>query len=244
MKYTKHLFFTIITALLSVFLPGAYAQNIMKGRVQESENKLPILGVYIVNIHTNKAVMTDSSGNFELEVFPDNQVEIQKITYKTIKLRVPKSTLAGFYVLDMDYDSGDIDQDSLMYYINKKPDFFTEREKNAEMYRVYLNHYRKEDLNPLANPFDFISKRNKQIWAFQKAFDYWEKEKFIDFVFNDKLILQVTDLNEEALAEFKRLYRPTYEMIKSFQSDYDYYLYIKMSSQYFLRDASQRYYRR
>ncbi|OJU78027.1 MAG: hypothetical protein BGO09_02260 [Bacteroidetes bacterium 47-18] len=115
MKYTIYLFFTILVALLPAFPPGAYAQDILKGRVRETESKLPVPGAYIVNIHTNEAVMTDSNGNFELKAFPGNLVEIRKAMYNTIPLRVPESAAPGFYVVDMDPAVG---PDSLAHYIS------------------------------------------------------------------------------------------------------------------------------
>ena len=115
--------------------------------------------------------------------------------------------------------------------------------KKTEVYQSFLNFYRKEDINPVSNPFDFLSKRNRQIWAFQKAFDFWEREKFLDYVFNDKLILKLTDLNEDALIAYKYYYRPTYEMFKLFENDYDYYMYIKKTSIEFLKNKSMHQYK-
>src|SRR5690606_9886436 len=112
---------------------------------------------YVLNVNTQKGVLTDSSGNFELEVYPDDLVEIKKTSYKTIKIRIPKGVIPNFYMLDMDFEYSEEDVDSLLYYAERKPDFFSDNAKRKEMYKAYLNHYRKEDLNPLANPFDFFS---------------------------------------------------------------------------------------
>lgn len=224
--------------LLLLALP-LMAQKTMKGKVQEFETKAPMFGVYIENINTQRGVMTDSFGNFELEVAPGELVEIQKFTFKTIRIRIPKSALPSFFVLDMEYE---VEEMEMVKIISDAPQHVRDSIKKTEVYRSYLNFYRKEDINPVQNPFDFLSKRNRQIWAFQQAFDIWEREKFIDYVFNDKLILKITELNEAALPAYKHYFRPSYELIKSFSNDYEYYLYIKRTSYEFLRNKEMHSY--
>lgn len=235
-------FLPFITLLFSATLVSTLvsAQKVMKGRVQEIESKAPMFGVYVENVNQQKGVMTDSFGNFELEVNGNDLVEIQKFTYETIRLRVPNSAMPKFYILDMNFEIQEMDT---VVFFSNSPQHVRDSIKKTEIFRSYINHYRKEDINPISNPFDFLSKRNKQIWAFQKAFDFWEREKFLDYVFNDKLILKITDLNEDALVAYKHYFRPTYEQFQSFSNEYDYYMYIKQTSIQFLRNKEMHDYK-
>lgn len=219
-------------ALFILLQQWAMAQTIMNGKVQEIESKSPMFGVYVENINLQKGVMTDSFGNFSLEVRKGDLIEVQKYTYKTLKIRIPHTAIPNFFVLDMEFDMTEIDT---LQMILDAPQRVRDSIKKTEIFRTYLNFYKKEDVNPLTSPFEFLSKRNQQIWAFQKAFDFWEQEKFIDFMFNDKLILKVTDLNETALPAYKHYFRPPYYLLKTFQNEYDYYMYIKQTSIEFLR---------
>ncbi len=222
----------------SLLLTTAWGQEIMRGRVQEDSTKAPMFGVYVENLNSNRAVMTDSFGNFELEVKSGDLVEIQKFTYETIRIRIPKGKLPGFYILDMNLEVEELEE---IQFFSYAPQHVRDSLKKTEVYKSFVEFYRKEDLNPLADAFAFMSKRNRQIWAFQAAFDYWEQEKFIDYVFNDELILKVTELNKDALPEFKKHYRPSYEMIKSFRTEYEYYLYVKQAGADYLYHARQHY---
>jgi hypothetical protein len=224
--------------LFFVCVLPAFGQKIMKGRVQELESKAPMFGVFIENMNTKRSVMTDSFGNFEIEVDASHLIEISKFTYKTIKIRIPKGNIPKFYILDMDFDVEELEEIS---FVADLPKHVVDSLKRTETYRAYVNFMRKETLNPISDVFTLMSKRNKQIWAFQKAFEYWEGEKFIEYMFNDDIILRITELNANALAQFKETYRPTYDFIKRFDTDYDYYVWLKKASEDFLYKIRQNY---
>jgi hypothetical protein len=77
-------------------------------------------------------------------------------------------------------------------------------------------------------PLAMLSKKNRQEWAFQEMYTQWEQEKYIDFVFNDKLVNRITYLQDEDLKLFMKLFRPSYEFLRNV-SEYEYLDYIKSS---------------
>ncbi len=81
----------------------------------------------------------------------------------------------------------------------------------------------------MQHPFDALSKRNRQIWAFQKHYEYFEKEKFINYVFNERLIRQLTKMDSTQTAEFMYYYRPSYDQLKAW-TEYEFYEYIKTTA--------------
>jgi hypothetical protein len=84
----------------------------------------------------------------------------------------------------------------------------------------------KDDVDMRSMPLAMLSKKNRQEWAFQEMYAQWEQEKYIDFVFNDKLVSRITYLQDEDLKTFMRLYRPQYEFLRNV-SEYEYLDYIK-----------------
>ncbi len=81
----------------------------------------------------------------------------------------------------------------------------------------------------------FGARRNRQMLALKRRLVEEEEDKYVDFRFNRTLIHRITGLQRPALDSFMRMYRPTYDFIKSCENDYEFYKYIKDCSVYFLR---------
>ena len=111
--------------------------------------------------------------------------------------------------------------------------------QNAYVYQRALEMYKLEGMDILQHPFDAMSKRNRQIWAFQKHYEFWEGQKFVDYVFNEKLIGQLTNLSKDSIQLYMRVYRPSYNLIKSFYNDYEFYEYIKETATIFQSNRRQ-----
>lgn len=69
--------------------------------------------------------------------------------------------------------------------------------------------------------------------AFRVFLEREEREKYIDHRFNKALVQKITGLKSPALDTFMARYRPSYELLVSFETDYEYYRYIKDLSEYF-----------
>jgi hypothetical protein len=84
------------------------------------------------------------------------------------------------------------------------------------------------DLNML-----FSIRKIKRMEAFRKFLEQDERDKYVDHRFNKALVKKLTGLQSPALDVFMKEYRPTYEMIQAFNTEYDYYQYIKEWATYF-----------
>ena len=98
--------------------------------------------------------------------------------------------------------------------------------KFRESYDLVLRKPKKEEIDMRSMPLAMLSKKNRQEWAFQEMYASWEQEKYIDFVFNDKLVHKITYLENEDLAFFIKRYRPSYAFLRS-ASEYEFLDYIK-----------------
>ena len=90
----------------------------------------------------------------------------------------------------------------------------------------------------LRSPFSALSKSNRQKWAFQENYAYFQQEKYIDYTFNDALITQVTGLAGDSLLRYKQRYRPGYEQLRS-MNEYNFYMYIKETVARYRRSFSR-----
>lgn len=214
--------FFVSGLLLLLHLP-AFAVPI-KGIVLDLLTALPLQGVSITNVHSSLEVHTDEKGSFELEVAKGELVEFRIAGYDVARVRIKSEQNLPFYKIQLKEALTLIENQLAArdYFMGAKIDSI----KRHELYQQALDHYKLTGLDIIQHPFDAMSKRNRMIWAFQKNYEIWEKDKFVDYVFNDRLIVQLSGLDEESLEQYKKRYRPPYELIRG-MNEYQYYSYIK-----------------
>lgn len=200
----------------------------MKGRVFDYKTNEPMPNVNVVNTFTDRGITTDSSGLFTLEVELGHLVEFRRIGYKVSRVRIEQTQLP-YYNIAMKEGAIDLMEVEITGN-NYKLDSIEKR----ETYKWAIEHYKLTGLDVIQHPFDALSKRNRQIWAFQKHYEYFEKEKFINYVFNERLIRQLTKMDSTSTAEYMRYYRPSYEQLKTW-SEYEFYEFIKRTAAAYIR---------
>lgn len=209
----------------------------MKGKVYDLENNKPLDGVEVLNVHSGKVFYTDSTGLFEMDVEKGQLVEFTLIGYDVSRVRIAGNQVAQYYNIAM--KPGAITLEEVQIYDLGRGKWGSDSAKSAETYKQILEHYKLEGLDVIQHPFDAMSKTNRQIWAFQRHYDFFEKEKYIDYVFNEKIIKDLTGLGADSMTNFMRAYRPQYDMIRN-SSTYEFYEYIQRSVANFRRHPAYR----
>lgn len=195
------------------------------GKVVNLETDAPLVSVNIANVHTGEEFTTLANGLFEMEVKKGDLIEFRLPGFDVARVRFKSDNVASYYYIQMKKAPTTIENQLMNdVFTGAKIDSI----KRRELYQQALEHYKLTGLDIIQHPFDAMSKRNRMIWAFQKNYEIWEKEKFVDYVFNDRLIVQLTGLDGDNLEEYKRMYRPGYEMIRGL-NEYEYYTFIKES---------------
>jgi hypothetical protein len=78
------------------------------------------------------------------------------------------------------------------------------------------------------------SKELMQRWLIEQ-----EQDKYVDHRFSRAIVKRITGLDSADLRLFMRIYRPGYEFIRSFETDWELYSYILASSKSFLADQKR-----
>ena len=214
-----------LLVFLLLAMPFLSAAENIGGEVVDNTRKKGLANVTIVNIYSSEGTMTDSSGRFTITANKGELIEFRKMGYKTVRIRIPQGSVPPYFKIVMqngpielpEYaiagQTKDWKKDSLRYY---------------ELYKNALEFPELSGLDMIQHPFSAMSKRNRQIWAFQKEFAWWQQEKYIDYTFNEKLVADLTGLKGDSVDRYMRLYRPTYEELRS-MSEYTFYDYVKQS---------------
>ncbi len=220
--------FILIASILMVTVNSDVLALVMKGRVYDMKTNQPMANVNIVNTYSQTGMTTDSSGNFTLNVEKGHLIEFRRIGYKVVRIRIDSGQLP-FYNIGMKEGAFDLEEVEI-----RGNNYKLDSVERFETYKWAIEHYKLEGLDIAQHPFDALSKRNRQIWAFQKRYEYFEKEKFVDYVFNAKLISRITPLKDSAdIILYQRYYRPSYEQVKAW-SEYEFMEYIKQTAAAFL----------
>lgn len=221
-----------ILLLCFIGLPVLAHAARMRGKVYDvsSHHAMPDVDVY--NIYTEQHVTTDSNGLFQIEVSKGQLVEFSTLGYDIQRVRITGDPIPTFYNIAMKEGAILLDEVNIVDLGRGK--WESDSAHMAETYKIQLQHYKLQGMDVIQHPFDALSKQNRKIWAFQKEYEYFEKEKYIDYTFNANIIKQLTGLSKDSVHVFMRQYRPDYNMIRS-MSVYDFYDYIKRSAAEFRR---------
>jgi hypothetical protein len=215
--------FTVVFFFVFLFLHTVKAQTIIQGEIIDMLNNEKMDNVNVRNVFTLKGMTVKKDGRFEIEVRKGELIEISKIGYQTIRIRIHNEKEPSYYKVAMEKVPimlREVD-------IRGKPlDFEHDSIRYRETYDAVLRKQRREEIDMRSMPLAMLSKKNRQEWAFQEMYEKWEQEKYIDFVFNEKLVSKITYLKEEDLKKFMRYYRPSYHFVRTV-SDYEYLDYIK-----------------
>lgn len=212
-----------LIVLINLSSAGLFAQNIIRGEITDFETNSALENVNIRNIYNLNGMTTQSDGKFMLEIKKGELFECSKVGYQTIRIRITNEKEPNFYKLVMQkvpIQLREVD-------IKGKPlDFKKDSIRYRQVYNLELSKESKDEIDMRSMPLAMLSKKTRQEWAFQEMYKEWEREKYIDFVFNERLVNRITYLEGEELETFLRIYRPRYEFLRE-ASQYEFLDYIK-----------------
>lgn len=131
------------------------------------------------------------------------------IGYKTEQ----KTTPTGLGTAEMR-----IDLFRLSYQLEEfvlRPKYTPYQMDSIERHGTYVRALSRERSGSIMSPVTFVaerlSKRSKQLYRFQKSFNYWEDQKYIESRYSKELVQQLTGLKGDTLAYFMNAYPMPYD---------------------------------
>lgn len=202
----------------------SFSQSIMEGVIYQYDTEEPLADVTILNVTQNEMYFSEIDGSFSIEVAPSDLIEFKKMGFQISRVNIRKGPLPYFHI---NLEPGSLE---LPMVFIKGYSYKADSIRAVEIYKHYLNHEKREEINVLQNPFSLLDPRSRQIWRFQKMFKQFEQDKFIDYVFNEDLVLKITpDFDDSYMEEYLKNYRPSYYQIQKW-SAYEYLHYVKSTS--------------
>lgn len=218
----------LLPFVLFFFCSNVYGIVIV-GDVSDMQNKLAMADVYIENIRTGSSLITTADGKFSIAADADDLIEFRKTGYKIARVRIPKGTIPGYFKILMQTAPIELPEYEIQGWYK---DFVKDSMKYHELYKTALEYEKVTGLDVVRHPFSAMSKLNRQRAAFQKEYEQFQREKFIDLTFNEKIIHTLTGLQGDSLQFYMRRFRPTYQQLHS-MNEYGFYSYIKNSAVFY-----------
>jgi len=201
----------------------------ISGTIFDKTRLFTMPGVSVLS-NSGAGTMTDSAGHYRIRLRADDSIYFSYLGRQTARIAVRR--LAPDYPLNM---SLAVTVDSLPIVVVKPKPYRYDSLENRDEYRKvfdyapdYLAGGASGGLGVGLNlDMIFNARKNRQMLSLQRRLIEEEHDKYVDYRFNRTLVRRITGLQRPLLDTFMRLYRPSYEYIRSFENDYDYYKYIK-----------------
>ncbi len=218
-------------------------QSLIRGTVYNRSEGNPLAGVSVLGI-SGPGTATDSLGHYSIRLDSDDSLYFSWLGKATARFAVKDIPPGQPFDLNLE----DMNLRSLPVYSVIGTDYYQDSIRNREEYRRAFGYEGKDgpestgmnqgggvgiglDLDNLLHPG-----ADNRALALQQRLEEDEKDKYIDHRFNRALVKKITGFESQALDDFMRLYRPSFEKLHAFETDYEYYQYISRSAKSFTGD--------
>ncbi len=221
-------YFTVLSIMVSWMAHTIVCAQPMQGHVLDVNGGKAMTGVLVYNIYTEERMHSEKDGAFSVAVDEGQLVEFRKEGYKVLRVRIPQGKRPTYFRVMMQRSGTDVVD--YMHSREAAPDYKTDSMRYYALYKETLEIPKLTGLEALQHPFSAMSKKNRQIWAFQDEYRFYQEQKFIDYTFNHKLVSTITGFEGDSLQVYMELFRPTYQQLRS-MSEYTYFNYIKRTAE-------------
>ena len=240
MSIPRLLHYSILVFICTLLIDDVCAQTIVKGTVYDRSQQYPMQGVS-VQTTSGQRVKSDSLGHYLIRLKESDSIffsYLGKLTYK-----FPVKTIEDPNQFDM---SIDVASDALPTVTVWPKNYYQDSIENRLEYdkvfnyggAQYIDNMKTNRRGGVGVGLDlgmFFNRRQQRAMEdLQRMLIEEEREKYVDHRFTKKLVKQITGMQSPALDTFMRVYRPSYDFIKSFETDWEYYQYIQSMGRNFI----------
>ncbi len=237
----KWLVSLMASAILMISTQTGRCQVQIKGTVYTRREGMPLRGVSVLSVDGG-GTATDSLGRYNMSLASADSIFFSWLGKSTDKFAV--KDISPNEPFDLNFDEVNV-RSLPAISVNGPRDYMTDSFSNRTQYQNVFGYQAKSgpeekyvnqasnfglgwDMNNLLNP-----SADNRSQALQQRLVENEKDKYIDHRFNPALVKRLTGLESPALDSFMKSYRPTYDTLRAFETEYEYYQWISVSGKNF-----------
>jgi hypothetical protein len=212
----------------------AAGQVQIRGTLYDRSVRFGMPGVSVLGT-SGSGTMTDSSGRYSIKLPSGDSIYFSYLGKTTRKF--PVKELPPDQPFDM---SLPVSVDSLPTIVVRQNIYRLDSLENRNEYRKIFN-YEPDYLANRSSGFGvgvsldalFSGKKIRQMETLRRRLEQEERDKYINHRFTRGLVRRITGLQPPALDTFMVQYRPEYETLLGFETDYEYYEYLRDQGKFF-----------
>lgn len=231
----------LATVLIFVSLQTAYGQTTIKGTVFTRRDGGPLRGVSVLAI-SGAGTSTDSLGRYSIRLTATDSIYFSWLGKVTDRFAINNIPPDSPFNINLD----EVNVRSLPALLVSGPrDYTRDSLNNRAQYQSVFGYETKSgpqdknmnqlggvglgwDLNNLLKPSD-----DSHTEALQQKLVENEQDTYINHKFNRALVKRITRLEPSDLDIFMKAYRPSYELLHNFETEYEYYQWISDQAKFF-----------
>jgi len=229
---------TVALALLSL---AAAAQVQLKGTVYDRSARIGMPGVSVRST-SGAGTVTDSMGRYSIRLARADSISFSYQGKATQKF--PVTDIDTYHPFDIKLHV-DVQVLPTVEVSAKRPySYQLDSLENRNEYRKVFDYNPQFLSGGSSNGFgvgvnlDMLlsGKKIRRMEHFRQLLERQERDRYVSHRFNKELVKKITGLEAPALDTFMVYYRPSYEMLWSFENEYEYYKYIRDWGEYFAEE--------
>ncbi len=209
----------------------------LKGVVRDAQSGIPLSPVVVFNVRTGMSVYSDEAGQFHIVAQSGDKIGFSYIGYKTLQWTVPPGIGVIQTIIEMQPLSVQLDE-----FVVRIRNYTPYQLDSIERQDIYQRPLSRQKTRSVMSPFSFVgdrlSSRSKQVFRFQKDFNYWENQRFVDSRYTIDLVEVLTGLEGDSLALFMNSYPMPYDFARA-ATDLEIKMWIRTNYKDYLIRQSQ-----
>lgn len=182
----------------------ALAQSI-SGTIKDIDTKAGMAAVMVQNKTQDVATFADAEGNYNIQAKANDIVEFTYLGYYAVSITVP-SSMNGRIERDVRMKKESFSLDNVVI----RPDYTPYQLDSIERHRTYREAIERQKersvMSPVSAIAENISKKSRQRWRFQKNFEKWEDQKFVDTRYTPSVVKDMTNMPDDEIYAFMAAY--------------------------------------
>lgn len=171
----------------------------LKGKVVDAESHQVLYPVTVVNIRTQQSTYSQPNGTFEIDAHKGDKLVFTYVGYNTYHYLV--TAVDNIVPISVQLRPKVYSLDEFIFAPGLTQ-YQIDSIERAETYTPVMSRRKSSIMSPVSFLAERLSKRSKRIFKFQKDFNYWEGQRFIDTRYTTDLVEELTDLTGDSLAHF------------------------------------------
>jgi hypothetical protein len=237
MGFQKFLQIAVLAGLTGFFGRAAMGQSssgqtLIEGTVYDGSQRIGLPGVSVMG-SSGVGTATDSMGHYHIRLPSGDSIYFSYLGRFTA--RFPLKLVNADQPFDM---SLDVAPESLPEVFVQSRNYLMDSLATRRDYKKIFD-YEADYLTNMKSPMrgrgvgvgldlDMLldGRKVRRMEAFQQRLEWEERENYIDHRFTRNLVTRITGIEPPVLDSFMRLYRPSYEFLQTFGTEYEFDKYI------------------